>query len=159
MATACHSNEVCKELADESVKTAVATVTGRTAILVKNAVGGESESDQEHFQVCPSSNYVVYKPCFFCSLPKIIFLMDRPWGRSEELTHAAWLFSSVACVLVSILAVQIVCRRFRIAILVSVIKVFNGHDHSGDGKADWRDGSNTVGVGGCREVERRVEEL
>ena len=45
-------------------------------------------------------------------------LLDGPWGRFEELTHALWLFSLAKYVLVSILAIQVLWRRFHLEIVV-----------------------------------------
>ncbi len=72
-----------------------------------------------------ASSWTMYKSGLFCGYgldgraKKGIFLFDGPWGHSEELKHVTWLFSSAACVLVSIVAVQIVWRRFRHEIVVS----------------------------------------
>ena len=73
-------------------------------------------------------------------------LLDGPWGRFEELTHVLWLFSLAKYVLVSILAIQVVWRRFHLEIVVSW-EVATGDDSSCDGKAAERYCGETVGVG------------
>ncbi len=78
--------------------------------------------------------------------PETMVLLDGPWGRFEELTHVLWLFSLAKYVLVSILAIQVVWRRFHLEIVV-LWEVVTGDDSSCDGKAAERYGGETVGVG------------
>ena len=72
--------------------------------------------------------------------------MDGPWGRFEELTHVLWLFSLAKYVLVSILAIQVVWRRFHLEIVV-LRDVVTDDDSICDGKAVESYGGETVGVG------------
>jgi len=128
----------------------VKTVTPeRPAVLKGGASGLDILSGLRHFQACLSSTGVKYVSGFYFCLrayPETMVLLDGPWGRFEELTHVLWLFSLAKYVLVSILAIQVVWRRFHLEIVV-LWEVVTGDDSSCDGKAAERYGGETVGVG------------
>jgi hypothetical protein len=129
-------------------KVAVKTATlERAAVLMGEASGLDTEYGLRHFQACLSSSGVMYvSGIFLRAYPETMVLMDGPWGRFEELTHVLWLFSLAKYVLVSILAIQVVWRRFHLEIIV-LWGVVTDDDSICDGKAVESYGGETVGVG------------
>jgi len=141
------TDQAAAKVATLIMKVEVKTATLELDIMLMGEASGLDKNGLRYFQACLSSIRVKYVSGFFLrAYPETMVLMDGPWGRFEELTHVLWLFSLVKYVLISILAILVVCRRFHLEIVV-LWEAVTENDSSCDGKAVKRYGGEAVGVG------------